>query len=199
MGAALGTGIRLAARRAHLGQPESERAEPLDGALLSGHRHARRHDAVRRPRHDAPAGALRRTGRWISRRSCARCSAWRRSGCAGCRLRPCWFEPTFHKHTGSSVRACTCTSKTRSYAHEAFRPWRLQALAFKALRRLRTGLSAVARLSLRVRARAARDRPDQRQRIAARLGGRRGGHARRPGGAGAAGRSTHGASSAPPC
>ena len=51
-----GPGLRLAARRARLGEPEPERAEPVDGALLSRHGDARGHDAVRRPRHHATAG-----------------------------------------------------------------------------------------------------------------------------------------------
>ena len=40
--------LRLAARRAHLGQPEPERRQPLDGALLPRHGDARGHDAVAR-------------------------------------------------------------------------------------------------------------------------------------------------------
>lgn len=54
----------------------------------------------------------------------------------GCRLRDCWFEPTFHKHMGelcSGVQICT---EAPGYDHDAFRPWRVQALAFKAVRRL---------------------------------------------------------------
>lgn len=55
----------------------------------------------------------------------------------GCRLRPCWFEPTFHKHAGQLCAGLHIHVEDHGYAHEAFRPWRLQALAFKALRRLR--------------------------------------------------------------
>ncbi len=55
----------------------------------------------------------------------------------GCRLRPCWFEPTFHKHSGRLCAGLQVHVEDASYDHEAFRPWRLQALAFKALRRLR--------------------------------------------------------------
>jgi len=55
----------------------------------------------------------------------------------GCRLRPCWFEPTFHKHVGRLCAGVQVHVEDASYDHEAFRPWRLQALAFKALRRLR--------------------------------------------------------------
>jgi uncharacterized protein YbbC (DUF1343 family) len=55
----------------------------------------------------------------------------------GCRLRTCWFEPTFHKHAGRLCTGLQVHVEDASYDHEAFRPWRLQALAFKALRRLR--------------------------------------------------------------
>jgi uncharacterized protein YbbC (DUF1343 family) len=54
----------------------------------------------------------------------------------GARLRPCWFEPTFHKHTGQLCAGLQIHVEDPTYDHEAFRPWRLQALAFKALRRL---------------------------------------------------------------
>lgn len=55
----------------------------------------------------------------------------------GCRLRACWFEPTFHKHVGKLCAGLQIHVEDRSYDHNAFRPWRVQALAFKALRRLR--------------------------------------------------------------
>jgi uncharacterized protein YbbC (DUF1343 family) len=54
----------------------------------------------------------------------------------GCRLRPCWFEPTFHKHVGRLCAGVQVHVEDGAYQHAAFRPWRLQALAFKALRRL---------------------------------------------------------------
>jgi len=54
----------------------------------------------------------------------------------GCRLRPCWFEPTFHKHAGQLCAGLQIHVEDAAYAHDAFRPWRLVALAFKALRRL---------------------------------------------------------------
>ena len=56
---------------------------------------------------------------------------------AGCRLRPCWFEPTFHKHVGRLCAGLQFHVEDGGYDHAAFRPWRAQALAFKALRRLR--------------------------------------------------------------
>lgn len=56
----------------------------------------------------------------------------------GCRLRACWFEPTFHKHAGKLCAGFQVHVEDPAYYdHEAFRPWRLFALAFKALRRLR--------------------------------------------------------------
>ena len=54
----------------------------------------------------------------------------------GCRLRPCWFEPTFHKHVGKLCSGLQIHVEDPSYDHHAFRPWRLQTLAFKAIRRL---------------------------------------------------------------
>jgi uncharacterized protein YbbC (DUF1343 family) len=55
---------------------------------------------------------------------------------AGCQLRDCWFEPTFHKHAGKLCNGVQIHVEDGRYEHHAFRPWRLQALAFKALRRL---------------------------------------------------------------
>lgn len=55
---------------------------------------------------------------------------------AGCALRECWFEPTFHKHAGKLCNALMIHAEGAFYDHHAFRPWRLQALAFKAVRRL---------------------------------------------------------------
>jgi uncharacterized protein YbbC (DUF1343 family) len=56
---------------------------------------------------------------------------------AGCRLRPCGFEPTFHKHAGNLCAGIQIhVEDPAHYAHTAFKPWRLMALAFKAIRRL---------------------------------------------------------------
>jgi len=55
---------------------------------------------------------------------------------AGCRLRECWFEPTFHKHAGKLCAGIQIHVEDAAYDHVAFKPWRLQALAFKALRLL---------------------------------------------------------------
>ncbi len=54
----------------------------------------------------------------------------------GCALRECWFTPTFHKHSGTLCNALMIHAEGRFYHPAAFRPWRLQALAFKAIRRL---------------------------------------------------------------
>jgi uncharacterized protein YbbC (DUF1343 family) len=56
----------------------------------------------------------------------------------GCRLRACSFEPTFHKHAGKLCAGVQVhVEDPAHYEHEKFKPWRLFALAFKALRRLR--------------------------------------------------------------
>ncbi len=52
----------------------------------------------------------------------------------GCRLRECWFEPTFHKHAGKLCAGIQIHVDDPSYDHMTFKPWRLMALAFKALR-----------------------------------------------------------------
>ena len=55
---------------------------------------------------------------------------------AGCAIRECWFEPTFHKHAQVLNSGLMIHAEGTFYDHHAFRPWRLQALAFKAIRRL---------------------------------------------------------------
>ncbi|MBJ7448417.1 MAG: DUF1343 domain-containing protein [Brevundimonas sp.] len=54
----------------------------------------------------------------------------------GCVLRDMWFEPTFHKHVGTLCSGVQIHVDDPAYDHEAFRPWRVQALGFKAIRRL---------------------------------------------------------------
>jgi uncharacterized protein YbbC (DUF1343 family) len=54
----------------------------------------------------------------------------------GCALREIWFEPTFHKHVGKLCNGLHIHPEGGFYDHAGFRPWRLQALAFKAIRRL---------------------------------------------------------------
>ena len=56
---------------------------------------------------------------------------------AGCKLREIWFEPTFHKWEGQLCHGVQIHCEDPAYYdHEAFKPWRVQALAFKAIRRL---------------------------------------------------------------
>jgi len=55
---------------------------------------------------------------------------------SGCAIRECWFTPTFHKHSGALCNALMLHAEDPFYDHLAFVPWRLQALAFKAIRRL---------------------------------------------------------------
>ena len=54
----------------------------------------------------------------------------------GCTLRDIWFQPTFHKHVGQLCAGLFIHAEGPHYDHAAFRPWRVQALAFKALRSL---------------------------------------------------------------
>ena len=54
----------------------------------------------------------------------------------GCTLREIWFEPTFHKHVGALCSGIHIHAEGPSYDHAAFRPWRVQALGFKAIRAL---------------------------------------------------------------
>lgn len=54
----------------------------------------------------------------------------------GCVLRECWFEPTFHKHVGKLCSGVQIHVEDGAYIHQAFKPWRVMALAFKAIRQL---------------------------------------------------------------
>jgi len=55
---------------------------------------------------------------------------------AGCALRDFWFEPTFHKHVGQLCHGVQIVTEGPVYDHAAFRPWRVTALGFKAIRAL---------------------------------------------------------------
>jgi uncharacterized protein YbbC (DUF1343 family) len=57
----------------------------------------------------------------------------------GCQLRACNFEPTFHKHVGALCSGVQIHTEGPVYDHQAFQPWRLQALAFKAIAQLYPG------------------------------------------------------------
>jgi uncharacterized protein YbbC (DUF1343 family) len=54
----------------------------------------------------------------------------------GCTLRDIWFQPTFHKHVGELCAGVFIHAEGPAYDHAAFRPWRVQAAAFKAIRSL---------------------------------------------------------------
>ncbi|MCC6828384.1 MAG: DUF1343 domain-containing protein [Novosphingobium sp.] len=54
----------------------------------------------------------------------------------GCRLRECFFEPTFHKHVKHMCHGVQIHTEDPSYDHQAFQPWRVQALAFKVIRQM---------------------------------------------------------------
>ncbi len=55
----------------------------------------------------------------------------------GCRLRDCWFAPTFHKYAGQLCAGIQIHIDDAGYDHDGFKPWRLIALALKRLRTLR--------------------------------------------------------------
>lgn len=57
----------------------------------------------------------------------------------GCTLRDMWFQPTFHKHVGQLCNGVFIHAEGPGYDHAAFRPWRLQAIALKAVRALWPG------------------------------------------------------------
>ena len=54
----------------------------------------------------------------------------------GCRIRHCWFEPTFHKHTGTLCEGLQLHTDYPGYEPQAFKPYRIIALFLKTLRRL---------------------------------------------------------------
>jgi len=57
----------------------------------------------------------------------------------GCALRDISFEPTFHKHVHQLCSGVHIHAEGDAYDHAAFKPWRLQSLAFKAIRTLFPG------------------------------------------------------------
>ena len=54
----------------------------------------------------------------------------------GAKLREIFVEPTFHKHAGKLCSGLFIHAEGPWYEPGAFKPWRLQALAFKAIRNL---------------------------------------------------------------
>lgn len=53
----------------------------------------------------------------------------------GVKLRPCYFEPTFHKHVGRLCSGFQIHTDHPSYDHDRFTPYRLIALFLKVLHR----------------------------------------------------------------
>jgi uncharacterized protein YbbC (DUF1343 family) len=58
------------------------------------------------------------------------CAAWTE----GALIRPCWFEPTFHKHAGRLCSGFQIHTDNLGYRHDRFKPYRLTALMLKSLR-----------------------------------------------------------------
>ena len=137
------------------------------GALLPRHGDARRHDAVRRARHDATARTVRRAGprrRRTDRRACSRLAPdWLH----GCRLRPVLVRadvPQARRH--SSARDCRCTSTTPPTTTTPSGRGVCRRSRFKALRRAATATTTLWRdFPYEYEQRPARDRPHQRRRV----------------------------------
>jgi uncharacterized protein YbbC (DUF1343 family) len=55
----------------------------------------------------------------------------------GCKLRPCFFQPTFQKHAGKTCSGFQIHVDDNYYQHEIFKPYRLISLWLKAIRTLR--------------------------------------------------------------
>jgi uncharacterized protein YbbC (DUF1343 family) len=52
----------------------------------------------------------------------------------GCRIRPCFFEPTFHKHSGQLCSGLQIHTDNSSYGHNVFKPYRIASLILKTIR-----------------------------------------------------------------
>ena len=61
---------------------------------------------------------------------------WRRTGCTVAACARAGSSRRFTSMPASSATACRSTREGPGYDHAAFKPWRIQALAFKAIRRL---------------------------------------------------------------
>lgn len=64
----------------------------------------------------------------------ARMAALQPDWMKGCRLRPCYFEPTFHKHVGEMCAGVQIHTDGADYRHDLFRPYRLAILMLKGIR-----------------------------------------------------------------
>jgi uncharacterized protein YbbC (DUF1343 family) len=54
----------------------------------------------------------------------------------GCQIRPCYFQPTFHKYVGQMCQGFQLHLDDATYLHKEFKPYRLIALWFKTIREL---------------------------------------------------------------
>lgn len=52
----------------------------------------------------------------------------------GCFVRPCFFEPTFHKHARRLCQGIQLHTDCAGYQHDRFRPYRIAALILKSIR-----------------------------------------------------------------
>ena len=80
----------------------------------------------------------------------------------GCRLRECWFEPTFHKHAGNLCAGIQIHVDDGAYDHDAFTPWRLVAARSRRCARSSPTTPCGATFR-RIRTRSPGDRPHQRR------------------------------------
>ena len=63
--------------------------------------------------------------------------AYKSNWLEGCKLRTCYFEPTFYKYKENTCHAMQIhVDDSSHYQHEKFKPYRVMALWFKALRSL---------------------------------------------------------------
>jgi hypothetical protein len=118
-----------------LDQSEPQRREPQHGEAYAGTVMIEGGNAQRRARAPRAArSAVRRAGR-RRERGAGRDAALRARVAAGCAIRECWFTPTFHKHA-EAVQRLDDPRRRAVLRPRGVPPWRLQALAFKAIRRL---------------------------------------------------------------
>ncbi len=66
----------------------------------------------------------------------AKMQQWHPEWCQGVLLRPCFFEPTFHKHQGATCEGLQFHTNHAHYDPHQFKPYRLTVLMLKAIRLL---------------------------------------------------------------
>ena len=76
----------------------------------------------------------------------------------GCRLRNCWFEPTFHKHVGKRCNGVQIHTEGPDLRSSGVQALAYPGARFQSYSPVVSRLSALARFRLRVRARQARHR-----------------------------------------